>query len=299
MLNTVIRLADTVTIGTALPAGNNLIGRIDVNTLPSVTLASQANPFTTAIPISDNNGSLTVDGTVAISNSSFGATQSGIWDIRNISGTISLPSGASTEATLASLNSKITAVNTGAVVISSGTVSVSNSSFGATQSGTWNITNISGTVSLPSGASTSALQTTGNNSLSSIDSKTPALGQALAAGSVPVVLTASQLSALTPPAAITGFALESSLSSINGKLSSRTTGAIQSVNVSVVDAAGNQITSFGGGSGGGGSGTEYAEDTVNATPTGSIVLWKSSGNTLKILLLQLQVLFGKRHNQFL
>jgi hypothetical protein len=40
---------------------------------------------------------------------------------------------------------------------------------GVTQSGTWNITNISGTVSLPTGAATSALQTTGNTSLSNID----------------------------------------------------------------------------------------------------------------------------------
>lgn len=39
----------------------------------------------------------------------------------------------------------------------------------ATQSGTWNVTNVSGTVSLPTGASTSALQTTGNTTLSSID----------------------------------------------------------------------------------------------------------------------------------
>ncbi len=53
---------------------------------------------------------------------------------------------------------------------------------------------------------TSALQTTGNTSLSSIDTKTPALGQALAAASVPIVLTAAQLTTLTPPAAITGFA---------------------------------------------------------------------------------------------
>jgi hypothetical protein len=45
----------------------------------------------------------------------------------------------------------------------------------ATQSGTWNITNISGTVSLPTGAATSALQTSGNSSLTSIDNKTPAL----------------------------------------------------------------------------------------------------------------------------
>lgn len=59
---------------------------------------------------------------------------------------------------------------------------------------------------LPSGASTSAKQDTGNTSLSSIDTKTPALGQALAAASVPIVLTAAQITTLTPPAAITGFA---------------------------------------------------------------------------------------------
>jgi len=47
--------------------------------------------------------------------------------------------------------------------LASGTDSVS-----AVQSGTWNINNISGTISLPTGASTSALQTTGNTSLSSI-----------------------------------------------------------------------------------------------------------------------------------
>lgn len=74
---------------------------------------------------------------------------------------------------------------------------------------------------LPTGASTGAKQDTGNSSLSSIDTKVtdisgiktntdkiPSLGQALAAGSVPVVLTAAQLTTLTPPAAITGFATE-------------------------------------------------------------------------------------------
>lgn len=67
------------------------------------------------------------------------------------------------------------------------------------------------TLPLPTGASTSALQTTGNSSLSSIDTKTPALGQALAAASTPVVLTAAQITTLTPPAAITGFATETTL----------------------------------------------------------------------------------------
>lgn len=56
-----------------------------------------------------------------------------------------LPSGASTETTLSSLNNKVTTVNTGAVVIASSV--------------------------LPSGASSSALQTATNTSLGSIDNK--------------------------------------------------------------------------------------------------------------------------------
>ena len=70
---------------------------------------------------------------------------------------------------------------------------------------------------LPAGASTSALQTTGNTSVGSIDTKTPALGQALAAASTPVVLTAAQVTTLTPPAAITGFSTEATLSLIKAK----------------------------------------------------------------------------------
>lgn len=71
-------------------------------------------------------------------------------------------------------------------------ISVTNTTLAVTQSGTWNITNISGTVSLPTGAATSDLQTTGNTSLSSIDTKTPALGQTTMSGSVPVALSSDQ-----------------------------------------------------------------------------------------------------------
>lgn len=45
---------------------------------------------------------------------------------------------------------------------------------------------------LPTGAATSANQTTANSSLSSIDTKTPALGQALMAASTPVVIASNQ-----------------------------------------------------------------------------------------------------------
>lgn len=56
------------------------------------------------------------------------------------------------------------------------------------------------------GDASAANQVTQTTKLTSIDGKTPALGQALAAASTPVVLTALQVTALTPPAAITGFA---------------------------------------------------------------------------------------------
>ena len=79
---------------------------------------------------------------------------------------------------------------------------------------------------LPTGASTSALQTTGNSSLSSMDGKTPALGQALAAASTPVVLTAAQVTTLTPPAAITGFSTETTLAALNAKVTAVNTGAV-------------------------------------------------------------------------
>jgi hypothetical protein len=61
------------------------------NSMP-VTIASDQ----TALPVTDNGGSITVDGTVA-------ATQSGTWNLNNITGTVSLPTGASTELTLAAL----------------------------------------------------------------------------------------------------------------------------------------------------------------------------------------------------
>jgi hypothetical protein len=70
------------------------------------------------------------------------------------------------------------------------------------------INNVSGIITLPTGASTSALQTTGNTALSNIDTKIPTLGQALSSASTPVVLPAAQITTLTPPAAITGFNLE-------------------------------------------------------------------------------------------
>lgn len=93
-----------------------------------------------------------------------------------------------------------------------------------------NVNISSGSGTLPTGAATSALQTTGNTSLSSIDAKTPALGQALAAASSPVVLTAAEEAILSAILTITDFdtktgsltetapATDTASSGLNGRL---------------------------------------------------------------------------------
>lgn len=48
------------------------------------------------VEVNDGGGSITVDGTVA-------ATQSGTWNINNVAGTISLPTGAATETSVAAV----------------------------------------------------------------------------------------------------------------------------------------------------------------------------------------------------
>ncbi len=91
------------------------------------------------------------------------------------------------------------------------TLSSDHAAVPASQSGTWNITNVSGTVSLPTGASTEAKQDTGNTSLSSINTKTPALGNAVMASSVPVTISSDQ-TGLKPMTDVTSSA---SLAALN------------------------------------------------------------------------------------
>jgi len=109
-----------------------------------------------------------------------------IGSISNISGTVSLPTGAATSANQTTLGSQTTKINDGtntAAVKAASTaasatdpalvVAISpNNTVAATQSGTWNITNISGTVSLPTGAATSANQTTLGSQTSKINDGT-------------------------------------------------------------------------------------------------------------------------------
>lgn len=129
-----------------------------------------------------------------------------------------LPSGAATSAnqsteiaSLASLDSKAPALGQALAAASVPVVLPASqiatltplSSVTVTQATGTNLHTVVDSSALPTGASTSTLQTTGNTSLSSIDTKTPSLGQALAAASVPVVLPAAQISTLTPLSSVT------------------------------------------------------------------------------------------------
>lgn len=156
---------------------------------------------------------------------------------------------------------------------------------------------------LPIGAATSAKQDTGNTSVASIDTKTPALGQALSAASVPVVLTASQLSTLTPVTGLTdtqlrasavpvtanaGTNLNTSALALDATLTGGTQKAIarggakgtttaaditstasgsnhQAIDVAILDGSGNQVTTFGGG-------TQYADGAARGTATGTLLM---------------------------
>jgi hypothetical protein len=167
------------------------------------------------------SGSLVTDSTVS---GTVAATQSGTWNINNISGTVSLPTGAATETTLSSLNTKVTTTANGikvdgsaatqpisaaalplpsgaatsanqtngtqttrvtdgtntAAVKAASTAAVAtdpalvvaispNNTVAATQSGTWNINNISGTISLPTLAATSTKQSDGSQKTQIVD----------------------------------------------------------------------------------------------------------------------------------
>lgn len=95
---------------------------------------------------------------------------------------------------------------------------------------------------LPTGASTSAEQVTTNASLTSIDGKTPALGQALAAASVPVVLTAAQITTLTPLSTVaatqSGNWSVRSQDGLGNLLTSSAAGATRPLDVALRDSSG-------------------------------------------------------------
>jgi hypothetical protein len=116
--------------------GNSITvdGTVNIGTMPEVEIKNDSGnpvPVNGTVTIQDGGGSITVDGTIA-------ATQSGTWNINNVSGTVALPVGAATEATLSSLNTQFTAVTRTPGIIrtsTSGTISAGARSISVYNSG--------------------------------------------------------------------------------------------------------------------------------------------------------------------
>ena len=152
---------------------------------------------------------------------------------------VSLANTASNATPVSVTAAQGTAANLNATVVGTGTFAVQ-----ATQSGSWSVTANAGTNL---NTSALALETGGNLAAIKADTdKIPSQGQALAAASMPVVLTAAQLTTLTPPAAITGYS--TSANQTNASQKTQIVDGSGSVIGSTSNALNVAITAGGGGS---------------------------------------------------
>jgi hypothetical protein len=170
-LNTIVAdLATEATLGSVLGDTNALV--TDVASIDSKTPAVGQALMAASVPVA-----------IASDQSALPVSQSGAWNITNVSGTVSLPTGASTSALQTSGNASLTSIDS-------------------------KLTSPL-TISLPTGASTAAKQDTGNASLASID------GKIVAVNTGAVVVSSSALP--------TGAATEATLSTLDGKVPSNLT----------------------------------------------------------------------------
>lgn len=192
-----------------------------------VVIASDQSP----IPVTDNGGSLTVDGTVAVTDGGGSLTVDGTVAVTDgggsltVDGTVSVNDGGGSltvDGTVAATQSgtwtlgansgvdigDVTINNNGgasAVNIQDGGNSITvDGTVAATQSGMWNISNVSGTISLPTGAATQA-------TLSTLNSKVPALGEALSVASTPVTLARDQLSPAPAELSVSAYSINADM----------------------------------------------------------------------------------------
>ncbi len=172
----------------AVPASQSGAWSVSVNNAGdfNIGIVDQGAPGASPWLVDGSGVVQPVSGTVA-------ATQSGTWNINNVSGTVSLPTGASTSANQTTGNALLSSINTKIDTTVNG-IKVDGSAV------TQPVSAVS--LPLPTGAATSALQTTGNaslvsidtdlNALASIDGKLNSLGQKTMAASVPVVIASDQ-----------------------------------------------------------------------------------------------------------
>lgn len=145
-------LAVRLTDGAAFYAGSTEITALAISGKLPATLGQKLMTASLAVTIASDQSALAV-------------SQSGTWNITNITGTVSLPTGAATEATSLAISGKLPTVlgQTGMAGSLAVTIANDQSAIPASQSGTWNINNVSGTISLPTGAATETTLSALNN----------------------------------------------------------------------------------------------------------------------------------------
>ena len=208
---------------TTISAGDNNIGNVDIVTVPADPFGVNADAGAADGSISAKLRFIASTG-IPISSSALPTGAASAANQATIIASLSSIDGHvdGVEGSLTSIDAKMTACNTGAVVIASS--------------------------ALPTGAATAARQDTGNASLSSIDGKLPAQGQALAAASVPVVLTAAQISTLTPLSTITTVTTVGAVTAITNALPAGTNAIGKLAANSGVDIGDVDVTSISAGS---------------------------------------------------
>lgn len=229
-----LKVSGTSTISGSVTANQGTQGSSGSPWWVNVTNANipvtQSGPWTVGRNWFLNSGtdSVSVIGSVTTSNASIGSnnstapsssTQIGGYDNTGLLQSIKVDTlgntPQSTDRGLAT-NSLIYGLTTGGgggyvpvKVNPSGTMTVdaSGSTVAATQSGTWNLTNISGTVSLPTGAATSTKQSDGTQKTQIVDGSGAVIGPAQAISGTnyePVVLAASA----TPGSAVVARSIQ-------------------------------------------------------------------------------------------
>lgn len=284
----------------ALPAGTNNIGDVDVATVPAplsttgggteatALRVTVANDSTGVLSVDDNGGSLTVDGPLTDAQLRASAVPVSL-------ASSPLPTGA---ATLAEQQTQTTALQLlDDTVYTDGTGTPSKAIGIAGTDGTNPQiikTDSAGelqvdvlTSALPTGAATAANQSTSNTALAAIQAAVEIIDNAISGSEIQAdVLTLPALPAgtnnigdvdvLTLPAIPTG---DNSIGRV--KLTDGTDVAdvldltnSNPLTVAIVDGAGSQITSFGGG-------TQYTEGDTDASITGTAMLWEDTSDTLR------------------
>lgn len=168
----------------------NASGQIEIGNWPATVAVTQStSPWVIS---GDVNATQAGSWTVSVDN--FPAiqpvSQSGVWSVGR---TWALDFSTDSVLSVQGGPWSVDAVQSGAWTTGrTWTLSNGTDSVAAVQSGSWDINNITGIISLPTGAATAANQATEISSLASIDGKLNSLGQKAMAGSVPVAIASDQ-----------------------------------------------------------------------------------------------------------